>query len=378
MKVLCHTKELQEAVNLVTGVVASNATRPILLAVYLRTDNGGLIVQGTDMEVGLSVRLDSVEISTDGDLAIPASRLHAILRETPDAEVSIEAVEDGNTAVIRCGASQFKVPVESASEFPRLDFKPPSPSIRVGRAGLLDMLKKVVIAAARDATRFQMHSVLFDVQGGSLRLVSTDGKRLAYSRCPIEVASPDGVEAARYLIPLKGVDLLMRILAAEGGDSVDLHLSNAEVTYNSDRISLSCRLIDGQFPDYQRALPSPGEYVYDMPCQELLVALRQASLMTTKETNSVQFKFDGDRLVLSTHATNLGESRIELGVTTVSAPEPEFSINFNPGYLIDLLKVQTSDSLRGSFKDRRTAGCFSVELLGDDYRHVVMPLVTQE
>ncbi len=378
MKVLCHTKELQEAVNLATGVVASNSTRPILLAVFLKTTDEGLIVQGTDMEVGLSVRVDGVEVQSKGELAVSAARFHAILRETRQEQVLIEVLEDGGTVLIDAAGTHFKMPCEAASEFPPLEFKPPTPSIRLGRAGFLDQLKKVVVAAARDATRFQMHSVLFDFNKNSLCLVSTDGKRLAFSRCPVDPTSVNNVEESKYLIPLKGVELLMRILSLEESENIDLHLDKAEVTYSSDRISLSCRLIDGNFPDYERALPAGGEYVYDIPSQELLVALRQASLMTTKETNSVQFKFDGDRLVLSTHATNLGESRIELDVSLVSAPEPEFTINFNPGYLIDMLKVQTSSELRGSFRDRRTAGTFSIEGMENDYRHIVMPLVTQE
>ncbi|MEM7263837.1 MAG: DNA polymerase III subunit beta, partial [Planctomycetota bacterium] len=324
-----------------------------------------------------SVRVDGVQVEEEGELAISAARFHAILRETREDQVSIHAGEEGQ-AQIEARGSHFKVPSEPAGEFPRLEFKPPSPSIRIGRAGLLDQLKRVVVAAARDATRFQMHSVLFDVKDGSLRLVSTDGKRLAFSRVHVDADSINGVEENRYLIPLKGVELLMRILGTEDSENVELHLDKTEVTYSSDRISLSCRLIDGQFPDYDRALPAQGEYVYDIPSQELLVALRQAALMTTKETNSVQFKFDGDHLVLSTQATNLGESRIELGVQTVSAPEPEFSINFNPTYLIDMLKVQTTSALRGSFRDRRTAGSFSIEGMEKDYRHIVMPLVTQE
>jgi DNA polymerase-3 subunit beta len=143
-------------------------------------------------------------------------------------------------------------------------------------------------------------------------------------------------------------------------------------------MSLSSRLVEGRYPEYERAIPNDLEHVYRMETESLLVGLRQASLMTTKETNSVRFGFRPDGIVLSTAASNVGESRIEVPAKQEQGDEEEFSIHFNPGYVIDLLRVLDSPQVICSFRDRKTAGLFSLPEGGPTYRHIVMPLVVQE
>lgn len=376
MKVSSQTRVLQEAVQLVSGVVPNNATRPILTCVFLKATPDGLLVQGTDLEVGLSVRVDEVLVEDPGSIVIPASRLHAILRETQAESVSLESTPDGSTVTISADGSVFKVPSDPADEFPELEFKPPTPAVRLHRETLLSCLRMASIAAARDATRFQMHSVLFDCTDDVLRLVSTDGKRMAIAQTSFEPGSNEQLKQLQYIVPLKGVDLLMRILAIEELEAVDLHLDESNIIYTSDRISLSCRLVEGKFPDYVRAVPPKGDTIFEIPCDDFAVSLRQASLMTTKETNTVLFSFQDDRLVLATKAVNVGESRVELGVERVSGSEEELTINFNPTYLLDLIKVVGQSAIRAQLRDAKTAGLFESDQDRLSYKHIVMPLVT--
>ncbi len=192
MRVQCQTRELLEAVNLVASVVSSNATRPILLSVLVRADGlskakgdtgsgAGLLIQGTDMEVGLQVRVDEVMVEEAGAVVIPANRFHAILRESHAEQTTLTASPDGSNVEITSGKSLFKVTIGDAEEFPQLEFNPPAPALRTDRRRLLNVLRKVSVAAAKDATRFQMHSVLIDCRSKKVRIVSTDGKRMAIS-----------------------------------------------------------------------------------------------------------------------------------------------------------------------------------------------------
>lgn len=375
MKVSSQTRVLQEAVQLVSGVVPGNATRPILTCVLLRADENGLVVEGTDLDVGLSVRVDEVSVSKPGTLAVAANRFHAILRETPADSVLIEANSDGTQLTVSAGGTTFKVPTDSAAEFPTLEFTPPSPALTIDRRTLLDCLRLTSIAAARDQTRFQMHSVLFDCRSDGMRFVSTDGKRMAIAETSIDAQEWKGTRA-QHIVPLKGVELLTRILSIEEADRVSLHLDDNQVIYTSDRISLSCRLVEGKFPEYERALPSKGAIAYDLPREDFGVALRQASLMTTKETNTVLFSFEDRQLVLSTKAASLGESRVELDIEAVQAPKAPLNINFNPTYLLDLVKVLNVDTIQARFHDSKTAGSFESKQDTLSYRHILMPLVT--
>lgn len=377
MKIQCHSRELLEAITLVSAVVPSNPTRPVLQSVRMTASNSGLRVEGTDLEVGLSAQVDEVMVETEGMVVIPCQRLHGILRETHSPEVSLTEDGDGNVS-IESGRSHFKVPCGPADEFPEIEFQPPSPALTLPREKMLQGMKRVQVAAARDATRFQMHSVLFDCADDGIRMVSTDGKRMAVSHLEIDSSKRKGVNNGQYILPLKGAELLSRILAGEGEEEVELHLDQNEVTYSSDRVSLSCRLVEGRFPEYERAIPESIEQAYDVSVEELMSALKQASLMTTKETNSVRFEFSEEALQLSTFASNVGESQIEIPVEKTSGDEGEFVIHFNPVYLIELLKAVDSSKVRCGFLDRRTAGLFSIPEDEMAYRHIVMPLVVQD
>lgn len=398
MKILAQTRAVQEAMQLVTAAVPSNATRPVLLCVRLQAGSEGLSIDGTDLDVAMSCRVDEVQVEEAGHAVIPAVRLAGILRELVAEQVEISTDAQQKTLILRAGSSLFKIPLEFVEEFPTLEFAPPAPVLRVQRENMLRGLRLAMVAAARDATRFQMHSVLFDCQNdGKLRLVSTDGKRMAVAEIPGALSSPD-LQKQQYIVPLKGVDLLLRVLASEAAEEVEIHLDQAEITYGSDRVSLSCKLVEGRFPDYERAIPTELGAAYELPCAALTVALRQASLMTTKETHSVLFSFQDSQLILSTKASSIGESRVEVAVHPQhvhpqhASPQDgnlqdgnlqdgvgqPFSINFNPTYLIDLLKTVDRESIASRFKDQKTAGLFTFDDGQIRYRHIVMPLVTHD
>ncbi|MGE4618653.1 MAG: DNA polymerase III subunit beta [Planctomycetota bacterium] len=377
MKFQCHTREFFEAVSLVSGVIPGNPTRPVLQSVKLQVSRDGLQVIGTDLEVGLQAQVDEVMVDVEGVCLVPCTRLVSILRELKESELSFE-IDAVGQACIAAGSAHFKLPTGPTEEFPVVEFSPPGPSIRISREELLKTLRRVSVAAAKDATRFNMHSVLFDGQGEELRIVSTDGKRMAVSALPVSPGGEAGLPEGQYILPLKGVDLFSKILTSEVEEDVVLHLDHNEVTYISDQVSLSCRLVEGKFPEYERAVPQKFESIFIIKTEDLLVSLRQAALMTTKETNSVRFVFGSDGATISSSASNIGESRVEFAVEKVEGEDEDFVINFNPGYLIELLKVIGTDRVQCGFVDGKTAGLFSIPEEEKAYRHIVMPLVVNE
>jgi len=377
MKIQCQTRELLDAVSLVSGVVPGNPTRPVLHSAKLQASRDGLQIIGTDLEVGLQSQVDEVMVDQEGTCLVPCARLVAILREIKDPELTFE-VDAAGQACLSAGSSHFKLPTGPIDEFPSVEFSPPGPSIRVSREDLLNTLRRVSVAAAKDATRFNMHSVLFDGQEDELRIVSTDGKRMAVSALSVAAGGDEGLPSGQFILPLKGVDLLSKILANEADEEVVLHLDQNEVAYVSDRESLTCRLVEGKFPDYERAVPQKFKCVFVINTENLLVALRQAALMTTKETNSVRFVFGSDSATLSSSASNVGESRIEFPVQKTAGEEEEFIIHFNPGYLIELLKVIGTTQIQCGFSDGKTAGLFTIPDEEKSYQHIVMPLVVNE
>ena len=377
MKIQCQARELLEAVPLVSGVVPGNPTRPVLQQARMIATRDGLQVEGTDLEVGLRAQIDEVMVEQEGVCLIPCARLLKVLRESHHPEISFE-VDTAGQACITSGSAHFKLPTGPLEEYPSIEFNPPGPSIKVHRGKLLQTLSRVSVAAAKDATRFNMHSVLFDGHGEEMRVVSTDGKRMAVGVISISAGGEAGVPEGQYILPLKGVDLLAKILSSETEEEIVLHLDQNEVTYVSDRVSLTCRLVEGKFPEYDRAIPVDLENIYDIKTEDLLIALRQARLMTTKDTNSVRFQFGKGSATLSSSASNVGESRVEFPVERIEGEDDEFAIHFNPEYLIELLNKLDNSQVRCGLRDGKTAGLFSLPDGENSYRHIVMPLVVNE
>ncbi|MDE0960347.1 MAG: DNA polymerase III subunit beta [Planctomycetota bacterium] len=377
MKIQCQARELLEAVSLVSGVVPGNPTRPVLQQARMIATRDGLQVEGTDLEVGLRAQIDEVMVEQEGVCLVPCARLLKVLRESHHPEISFE-VDTAGQACITSGSAHFKLPTGPLEEYPSIEFNPPGPSIKVHREKLLQTLSRVSVAAAKDATRFNMHSVLFDGHGEEMRVVSTDGKRMAVGVISISAGGEAGVPEGQYILPLKGVDLLAKILSSETEEEIVLHLDQNEVTYVSDRVSLTCRLVEGKFPEYDRAIPVDLENIYDIKTEDLLIALRQARLMTTKDTNSVRFQFGKGSATLSSSASNVGESRVEFPVERIEGEDDEFAIHFNPEYLIELLNKLDSSQVRCGLRDGKTAGLFSLPDGENSYRHIVMPLVVNE
>jgi len=377
MKIKCHSRQLLEAVSLVSGVVPGNPTRPVLQQARLNATRDGLQVEATDLEVGLRVQVDEVMVEQEGSCLVSCARLLKILREFHDPEVVFE-VDAAGQACIASGSAQFKLPTGPIDEFPEVDFSPPGPSMKMNREALLQTLNRVSVAAAKDATRFNMHSVLFDGQGDELRVVSTDGKRMAVSSVSVTAGGKGGLPEGQFILPLKGAELLSKILADETEEDVVLHLDQNEVTYISERVSLSCRLVEGKFPEYERAVPKKFECVYVINTEDLLVSLRQAALMTTRDTNSVRFLFGSKTATVSSSASNIGESRIKFPVEKTEGEDDEFVVHFNPSYLIELLRVIGTPTVQCGFCDGKTAGLFTIPDDEKAYQHIVMPLVVNE
>jgi DNA polymerase-3 subunit beta len=377
MKFKCQTRELLDAISLVSGVVPGNPTRPILQSSKIHATKNGLQIIGTDLEVGLQVQVDDVVVGKEGTCLVPCARLVAILRELQDPELVFK-VDAAGRACVSAGTAHFKLPAGPVEEFPSVEFSSSGPAIQISRKELLQALHRVSVAAARDATRFNMHSVLFDGRGEEMRIVSTDGKRMALSTISVAAGGDGGLPEGQFILPLKGVDLLSKILSTETEEQVIVHLDQNEVTYISDRVSLTCRLVEGKFPEYERAVPKKFGCVFVINTDDLLVSLRQAALMTTKETNSVRFAFDSNTATISSSASNVGESRIVFPVEKTHGEEEEFVVHFNPGYLIELLKVIGTSKIQCGFTDGKTAGLFTIPDDETAYQHIVMPLVVNE
>ncbi len=369
MKVRCDKDELAECLGDVLGIVpATQAVKPIFLDFYLKTEDSYLVVEATDLDMGARIRLERVEVLESGELALPALRFHSIIREIPDKHIEIEALADGRGAILRANGYEIKILGEDPREFPQVPVFAKDEVLSASREKFVEMLRRVAVAASRDAARFQLMGVYFEVDGETLTLTATDGKRLTNDHMRIE--NPSGIQA-RAIVPNRVVDVLLKVLA-QGGETFSLAIDDPNFQASFGHGELTAKIIQGTYPDYKVAIPQQINVRVTAKRHDFLAAAKSAALMTDKQTATVVFKFEDGRACLNTQASDIGESKIEVPIVLQGRP---LEVRFNPTYFIDALRCLTEEEVRLEFYDEEKPGALRG---GQHYRHLVMPLVTSK
>lgn len=362
MNLTCDRQELADALALAGLVVQSRTTRPVLQNVCLEVGESSVEVLATDLEVGLRALVERVDATAPGRMLLNAAHASAILRELQEDRVEI-ALEDG-IAEIRAGGASFRLVADDPEEFPQVPGFEAEGALALDRTMLEAMLRKTAFAAASESVRYALNGVLFDLDGDRIRLVATDGKRLALCERPLGL---EGVPAVSRVVSNKAVHLLQKLAGPED-EQLLLRFTENQVLAKSSRAVLSAQLVQGHFPPYQEVIPQGLDKQVELEAQPFAQALRRAALLTTKDSFAVRFAFEYGRLTLSARIPGVGESKIELEVPYEHDP---IETAFNPHYLHDVLKVLDGQRLILELKEN-TLPCVLRE--GEGYRYVVMPI----
>jgi DNA polymerase-3 subunit beta len=373
MRATLPTPSFLDAASYASSVVAAKSPKRILECVAVRASKkSGVVLEATDLDVAVRIRLPDAKVVEEGEVVVPATRLVAVLREVSDPEVTLVGVEgrlEVDTRDGEKGGCHFRVNGDDPALFPAVPEFPSSGVLTVPAGILRGMIQRTVIATAKEAGRFALHGVLFRVAGGTLELVGTDGRRL--SRATQKLPSAPASEV-KVIVGVKALGLVER-LAVEGSAPVDVALEERRILFRAGNVLLAARLVDGAFPTYEEVIPKPSNRGIEVPVGDFSTALRRASLLTTREAQSVQMEFQPKRLTISSRAPDVGEAKVSLSVGYADAPE---RMGFNPNFLLDALKVMDPGrSVRFEFTNGK-APCRLTD--GDDYVYVVAPLTVGE
>ncbi len=368
MKVRCSRAQLAEAFSIAAMVVPQRTTIPAITNVKISAakDKAGGTVElaCTDLEFGLKYTIPAGEVKEEGTLVLPAARMAGILREAGEQDVTIDS--DGNLAHIRLPDASFKVVGIDPSDFPPLATFDDKGSVRVATEDLGAMIRKTQFAVSTEVVRYALTGQLFEVKGKEVRMVASDGKRLAYikSRSSGKV---DGQKDVRVIVPTKTMVLLDKVLGEED-DQVALQVEETQIKLKTKHALIFSRLIEGHFPDYEAVVPQNTDKKVTIQREALLGAVRKSALMTTDKTRAVKFSVGKGRMTLFTRTQDVGEAKVEI---PVDYKGDEIEVVFNPDYVADYLKVVTDETVELHLKDKGSAGIFKA---GKDYVYVLMPL----
>jgi DNA polymerase-3 subunit beta len=369
MKVKCSRAALSEAFGIATGVVPVRTTIPAVMNVKLTAAKEGkgastLEVIATDLEYGVRYTITGVDVKEEGTLVLPAARMAGILREVTDADITIDS--DGNLAQIKTSDASFKVVGADPVDYPAIPAFEEKGSVRIGTEDLSEMIRKTQFAVSSEVVRYALTGQLVEIKGKDLRIVASDGKRLAFMKSKSsskEAAAKD----LRVIVPVKTLNLLDKVLTDQD-EQVAVQVEETQIKLRTSRAVIFSRLIDGNFPDYEAVIPQDRDKKITIQREALLGAVRKVALMTTDKTRAVKLVIGKGKIKLFARTQDVGEASVEVGVDYKGE---DLEVVFNPDFIADYLKVVTEPEVELHLKDRTSAGVFKA---GKDYQYVLMPL----
>lgn len=354
-----------DALGPVQGVVEAKKTLPILSHLLLEASPDGVWLFGTDLDVGVRRGL-TAEVISPGSVALSARKLYEIARELPPATVELRADADLQVA-IHCQRSSFRMKGLPRDEFPSLPDLKGDDKIALETRLFRDMLRKTLFAVSSDQTRYALTGVLVQVQPEEIRMVATDGHRLALVRAPRREGK--GAETLEALVPKKAMVEAAKITRDEGGD-VRVWLAENQLILQQEASTLVARLIDGQFPNYDQVIPVPGPRKILIGREALQGALRRTSAIMGERTTATELEFRPGRVLVSCVNMDLGEAHEEI---EAGYEGDGFKVGFNARYVLEFLGAIDAAEVALHITDPLSPALF--QAAGDEaYGCVIMPM----
>jgi DNA polymerase III subunit beta len=374
MKLTIERGALLKSLGHVQNVVERRNTIPILSNVLLEAGSNALGLTATDMDLTIIERVP-VSVGANGAATVPAHTLYDIVRKLPEgSQVEIGGEGDGAQATVRAGRSKFTLPTLPREDFPATSGGDLPHRFSVSAKELRSLIDRSKFAISTEETRYYLNGIYLHVAeapggakgGGHLRAVATDGHRLAR----VEMAAPAGaVGMPGVIVPRKTVGELRKLID-ETEEQIEVSLSDTRIRFAFDAVTLSSKLIDGNFPDYQRVIPTGNDKTMTVDRRMFAEAVDRVSTIASEKSRAVKISLKKGSMVLSASSPEYGSANEELEIVYDGSP---IEIGFNARYLLDI-----TSQLQGSEAEFKLADAASPTLMGDasdaSALYVLMPM----
>ncbi len=369
MKIICNQSVLHEALQHVGRVVSGRTTLPILSNVLLDARGGRLHLAAYDMEIGARSSV-AMEAEEEGAITVPARVLSEVVASLPSASVAMEST-DRSLLRLACGRSQYNINGLPAEEYPALPEVDGQVAFEISQSTLKDMIRTTVFAVSTDETRAILTGALLRKDADGMRVVATDSYRLAMRTAQQEELRSTEGETWEAIVPARALQELNRMLDPSATETpVKIRASEQQILFEVGPYTLISRLIEGQFPNYQRLLQSEVRWRIVVNRQDLLGAIKRAAIVARTEASKLIFRTGEGSLKISAESADLGKAYEEL---PANLEGEELEIGFNAEYLTDALAVMESDNVVWELTGALSPGLLK-EANNPDYLYVVMPM----
>ena len=364
MKTTIKREDLLAPLQKVIGAVERRQTLPILGNVLLKSASGNLTLTATDLEIEMIASLPS-DSADDFQTTIPARKLLDICKALPEGSVINFSIDDTRVS-LTSGRSRFTLASLPASDFPGLDEIEQQHRLSIPQKQFKALFDKTSFAMAQQDVRYYLNGILMEISPQRIRLVATDGHRLAMSDFPGEIDIDD---ERQIIIPRKAVLELSRLLDGSN-DSAEIILSQNHLRVELGTLVFTTKLIDGKFPDYQRVIPVDGNKTLEVERDVLKQTMSRISILSNEKYRGIRLILSPGNLSIQANNPDQEEAEEEL---PVNYDEAEMEIGFNVTYLIDVLNVLESEKVQIKLKDANSS-CVINDSEDETSLYVVMPM----
>jgi len=366
MRFTISREKLQEGLAAVGASIPAKTTLPVLANILVETTDKGIRLSGTDLDIAVSTEV-AADVDAPGGITIPAKKLTEIARELPPSPVKI-ASSGEQRITLDCGRSHFKIlglPRDEFPSFPAVRFDDRTWRIRSGEVQKL--ISHTAFAVSTEESRPILNGVLWELRPDRMRMVATNGHRLAKMELPIAAAAAQ----SDLIVPPKALEQIRRLFPAD--EELEIARGENHLGFRSPFTAVYTRLIEGPYPNYEQVIPKDNEKFAVADKQALVSALKRMSVIASDQTHRIRLSFNAGMLKLSVQTPDLGEANDELPIRYTG---DQLDIGFNASYLLEILRYMPTDEVRLTFKAPERAATVEPEGWSDpaQYLCLVMPL----
>ncbi len=365
MKLNFNRQALSDALGLLTSVVPSRTPKPILMCLCIKAEDNTARVCATDLEVGMSYIISEVQVEKPGAIAVPAEQLAAIVRESAD-DVLVMQAKEGTCEVIGAD-SHFTIYGQQADTYPAVPGFDGPAQMEVALNSLQEAISQCLFATAKESTRYALNGVLWEIKGKKLSLVATDGRRLARSRLNLASTPDKKITEAKIIVPAKTMGLLER-LGTDKKDTVAVRLVDNQILFSCNNIIISSNLVEGNFPKYEDIIPTDYQKKLSLSTEAVLSAVRRASLLTSEESRGIRLSISSGSMTFAGRAPETGDARVDM---PIEYKGESIEIGFNPQFLIEILRVIKTPQFEMELGESDRPGLIKS---GQNLLYVLMPI----
>ena len=366
MRFTISREKLLEGLQAVTAAVPAKTTLPVLANLLVETTERGIRLSATDLDIAVSTEV-AADVEAAGAITIPAKKLSEIARELPPSPVKIGASGE-QRVTLECGRSKFKLLGLPRDEFPTFPAVRFNESWRVKSGELQKLIQHTSFAVSTEESRPILNGVLWELREDRMRMVATNGHRLAKMDLPVEASSaPPG----DLIVPPKALDQVRRLFPAE--EELEIARGENHLGFRSPFTSVFTRLVEGPYPNYEQVIPKDNDRICLADKASLTSALKRMSVIASDQTHRIKMSFNAGMLKFSVTTPDLGEAQDEL---PVQYNGDQLDIGFNATYLLEILRYMPTEQVKLTFKAPERAATIEPEGWEDGAKYLclVMPL----